>query len=312
MKIYTDTANIIKDSNTVVTIGTFDGVHLGHQKILAETAAKSAYYGGRNFLITFDPHPRSVVSEEYKMKLLTTTEEKLKLLERFGIENVYVINFTKEFAELSSEEFVKQIICEKIGAKHLVIGYDHKFGKDRKGNEQLLKELGESYGFDVSSVPPVEMDGEIISSTLIRRNLLAGKVQKANKMLGREYSLEGVVVKGSMRGRELGFPTANIQVDSEEKLIPSNGVYIVKVKVKEKIKFGLLNIGFRPTFGEGEELFVEVHIFDFQEDIYDSKIRVEFLDYLRPEIKFKNKFELIEQIEKDKEEAIDFVSNLVN
>ncbi len=312
MKIYTDNTQIVKDSNTVVTIGTFDGVHLGHRKILSETAKKAAEYGGRNFLITFHPHPRAVVSENYKMKLLTTTEEKVKLLERYGIENVYVINFTKEFAKLSSEDFVREIICNKIGAKHLVIGYDHKFGKDRKGDEHLLQELGEKFDFDVSAIPPVEMDGEIISSTLIRRNLLAGKVQKANKMLGREYSIEGKVVKGSMRGRTLGFPTANIEVDSEEKLIPSNGVYVVKVKVREEIKFGLLNIGFRPTFGNGEELFIEVHIFDFDEEIYNFKLRIEFLEYLRPEIKFKGKEELIRQINKDKEEAINFVSNLVN
>jgi riboflavin kinase/FMN adenylyltransferase len=312
MKIYTDNTQIVKDSNTVVTIGTFDGVHLGHQKILRETAKKATEYGGRNFLITFHPHPRTVVSKNYKMKLLTTTEEKVKLLERYGIQNVYVINFTKEFAALSSEDFVREIICGKIGAKHLVIGYDHKFGKDRKGNEQLLQELGEKFDFDVSSVPPVEMDGEIISSTLIRRNLLAGKVQKANRMLGREYSIEGKVVKGSMRGRTLGFPTANIEIDSAEKLIPSNGVYVVKLKIREEIKFGMLNIGFRPTFGDGEELFIEVHIFDFDEEIYNFKLRIEFLEYLRPEIKFGNKEELIRQINKDKEEAINFISNLVN
>ncbi len=312
MKLFTDNSQIIKDSNTVVTIGTFDGVHLGHQKILAETAAKAKEYGGRNFLITFDPHPRTVVSENYKMKLLTTTKEKIELLEKFGIQNTFVVKFTKEFAELSSEDFVREIICKKIGAKHLVIGYDHKFGKDRAGDFHTLSELGEKYDFDVSMVPPVELDGEIISSTLIRRNLLAGKIRKANKMLGREYSLVGKVVKGSMRGRTLGFPTANLEIEDEEKLIPSNGVYVAKVRFAGKIKFGLLNIGFRPTFEDDDQLFIEVHIFDFQEDIYNFELKIEFLEYLRPEIKFGSKEELIAQIEKDKEEAMEFVSNLVN
>ncbi len=312
MKIFNDKSNIVKDSNTVVTIGTFDGVHLGHRKILAETVSKSKEYNSRNFLITFDPHPRTVVSENYKMKLLTTKEEKIELLEKAGIENVYIVNFTKEFAQLSSEDFVKEILCDKIGARHLVIGYDHKFGKDRKGDEHLLLSLGKKYGFDVTTVGPVEMNGEIISSTLIRRYLLAGKVRKANDLLGREYSLTGKVVKGSMRGRELGFPTANIEVNSKNKLIPSNGVYIVKVKLEDRIKFGVLNIGFRPTFGDEEELFVEVHILDFREEIYNFEITVNFLEHLRPEIKFGSKEELIEQIKKDREEAINFVSNLVN
>jgi riboflavin kinase/FMN adenylyltransferase len=312
MRVYEENIKIEKDENTVVTIGTFDGVHLGHRKILEETTEKAREYGARNFLITFDPHPRRVVSKNFDMKLLTATDEKLRLIGKYGIQNVYVINFTPEFASLSSEEFVERIICERIGAKHLVIGYDHKFGKDRAGNEELLKNLAPKYGFDVTVVPPVKLGEEIISSTNIRRYLLAGKIKKANAMLGREYSIEGTVVKGSMRGRELGFPTANIEPDFAEKLIPINGVYLVRVKIDEQIKFGLLNIGFRPTFGSEEKLFIEVHIFDFDKEIYNFKIRIDFLEYLRPEIKFPNRSELIKQINLDKETALSLISNLVN
>ncbi len=299
MNIFDENSNIEKSKNTVVTIGTFDGIHRGHRKILDELLRISKEENSRNFVITFEPHPRTVVAQKFDIRLLTTLEEKKEIFENYGIENLMVINFTKEFSKLTSEEFIRKFICDKIGARHVVIGYDHKFGRNRDGNESTLRSLGEKFGFDVTQVPPIKENDVVISSTLIRNLLLKGKVEEANSYLGRNYSLSGKVVHGAGRGISLGFPTANLQPDSKRKLIPANGVYAVSVKLENKVYFGVMNIGFRPTFNQTPHAITEVHILDFNKDIYGENIKIEFVKRLRDEKKFVGKEELIKQIEDD-------------
>ncbi len=299
MNIFDENSNIEKSKNTVVTIGTFDGIHRGHRKILDELLRISKEENSRNFVITFEPHPRTVVAQKFDIRLLTTLEEKKEIFENYGIENLMVINFTKEFSKLTSEEFIRKFICDKIGARHVVIGYDHKFGRNRDGNESTLRSLGEKFGFDVTQVPPIKENDVVISSTLIRNLLLNGKVEEANSYLGRYYSLSGKVVHGAGRGISLGFPTANLQPNSKRKLIPANGVYAVSVKLENKVYFGVMNIGFRPTFNQTPHAITEVHVLDFNKDIYGENITIEFVKRLRDEKKFGGKEELIKQIKDD-------------
>ena len=312
MKVYTDTSEIVKIKNAVVTVGSFDGLHKGHIRIFEKVLELSNKDNGTSFVITFEPHPRSVISKDFDLKILTSLEEKKEVLKKIGIENLMVINFTKEFSQLTSEEFIKQFIIEKIGASDMVIGHDHKFGKDRLGDEKKLREVGKMYNLDVTAVPPEMLDGEIISSSKIRNALFAGDIEKAGLLLGRNYTLSGIIVKGMQRGRLLGFPTANIQPDDEKKAIPMNGVYIVKCLLEDETHFGIMNIGFRPTFENKHELIPEVHILNFDRDIYGKYFKVEFLKRLRNEKKFESKEDLIHQIEADKIEAQKFIEKLIN
>lgn len=309
MKVYTDSSEIVKIKSAVVTVGSFDGLHKGHIKIFEKVLELSNKNNRTSFVITFDPHPRSVISRDFDLKILTSLEEKKEVLEKIGIENLMVINFTKDFSQLTSEEFIKQFIIEKIGASQMVIGHDHKFGKDRIGDEKKLREVGKIYNLDVTAVPPEMLDGEIISSTKIRNALFAGDIEKAGLLLGRNYTLSGIVVQGMQRGRLLGFPTANIQPDDEKKALPMNGVYIVKCMVENETHFGIMNIGYRPTFENKHELVLEVHILNFDRDIYGQYFKVEFLRRLRNEKKFESKEDLIHQIEADKKETQEYLKN---
>jgi riboflavin kinase/FMN adenylyltransferase len=308
MNVYREDSEIINTKNAVVTVGSFDGLHIGHFKILNKVKEFSSQLGGSNFVITFEPHPRSVVSQNFDLKILTTLEEKIEILEKAGIENLVVINFTKEYSQLTSDEFIKQCIVAKIGASQMVIGHDHKFGKDRLGDVDRLKEIGKFYNFDVSDVSPMTVDGEIISSTAIRNALVEGNIEKANFFLGRKYSLNGKVVIGAQRGRLLGFPTANIQPDDSKKAIPVNGVYFVACEFENEKHFGVMNIGYRPTFEHKHELVLEVHILNFNRDIYGRQFKVSFLKRLREEKKFESKEALIHQMELDKIIATDAAS----
>jgi len=312
MNFYTDTENIKFDENTVVTIGTFDGVHKGHADILNAVINKANELNGRNFVVTFEPHPRTVVSADYKMQILTTIEEKKELFEKLNIENLLVVKFTKEFSQMKSEQFIKNYIVDKIGAKNLVIGYDHKFGKDRGGDENILRNLGTEYGFEVTTVQAVEEGEDPISSTKIRSALLEGDLGKANNYLGWNYSFEGKIIHGASRGRIIGFPTANVEISNPDKLIPAKGVYIVKCKIDDKYYFGLLNIGFRPTFETIPEIVVEVHLLDFNKNIYGKEMKIELLKRIRDEKKFESKENLVHQINIDKQYALEFITKLIN
>lgn len=312
MNIFTDISQIKREVNTVVTIGTFDGIHQGHLKILNTVRELAAENSGRNFVITFDPHPRKVVGNNSKIELLTTLDEKIKIFENAGIENLLIIKFTKDFSQTSYDDFIEEIICKQIGTNHIVIGYDHKFGKGRDGNEQKLNDLGESCGFKVSVVGPVSIGSEIISSTVIRKALLNGDLDKANTFLAANYSFSGKVVEGCKRGRTLGFPTANIDVFDKDKLIPANGVYLTKVYLEDAVKFGIMNIGVRPTFENELGIVLEVHLIDFSKFIYGENLKVEFLLRIRDEKKFESKEDLIYQINEDKNEALRLIDSLVN
>jgi len=303
MRVYNDRFLIEKNDDTIITIGTFDGVHLGHQEIFNVLINKSKNNGCRSFVITFEPHPRMVIQPNSDLKLLTTFEEKVEILEEMGIDNLLVIPFTKEFSQLTSEDFFRQYILDGIGIKKMVIGYDHHFGKGRDGDEQKIRELGALNNFEVQKTEAVTINETVVSSSKIRHALSEGEVKTAAQMLGRNYSFSGLVVVGDKRGRELGFPTANIKLENENKLIPKNGVYAVKVFLEERIFNGVMNIGLRPTFKDTKIVLSEVHIFNFNEDIYGKKIRVEFIERIRDEKKFSSKEELIKQIEIDKQKT---------
>lgn len=308
MKIFSSDSEITKVNKPVVTVGSFDGLHIGHFEILNKVKQCAAEINGSTFVVTFDPHPRSVISKNFDLKILTSLTEKKEILDANGIDNLAVINFTDEFSKLTSEEFIKKYVVEKFGAAKMVIGYDHKFGRDRLGDVNKLREIGKVYGFEVCDVPPVTVETEIVSSTAIRNALAEGNIDKANLFLGRNYSLSGLVVIGAQRGRLLGFPTANIQLDDPSKAVPMKGVYFVACKVENENHFGIMNIGYRPTFENKHEMVLEVHILNFSRDIYGKEFKVSFLRRLREEKKFESKEALVHQIETDKKIALDLIN----
>ncbi|MDR3609191.1 MAG: bifunctional riboflavin kinase/FAD synthetase [Ignavibacteriaceae bacterium] len=300
MRIFNDLSTLPKAENTILTLGIFDGVHLGHKKIIEKLKKKSAVLNCRNIVITFSPHPRNVISENGNIMLLTTIEEKIKLFEEIGIENLLIINFTKEFSQLSSEMFFKEYIIEKIGIKEIIVGYDHHFGKGRSGDVNTLRKMGVEFGFDVTTVEPFKINDEAVNSTKIRKALSEGNIKVANSFLGREFSFGGTVVEGDKRGRQLGFPTANIRIDNDEKLLPSLGIYAVEFLFDNEKYKGLLSIGIRPTFYNSGEIVPEVYLYDFNRDIYNKKITVKIIDWVRGEEKFPSAEALVEQMQKDK------------
>lgn len=300
MNVYYGIQEFKKLENAVVTSGTFDGVHLGHQKILNRLNQVADLTNGQSVVITFYPHPRSVISPDNQIvKLLSTLDEKIGLLENSGVNHLLIIPFTREFSELSSEEFIQKILIETIGTKTLVIGYDHRFGKNREGGFDFLKANKEKYGFDIEEISRQDIENVVVSSSKIRNALQEGDVPSADHFLGRNYSVSGLIVKGKQLGRTIGFPTANIQVREIAKLIPSDGVYAVKVYYKDDIFGGMLNIGNRPTV-DGTYQTIEVNIFDFDQEIYGENLKVEFLQKIRNEKKFNGLDELKAQIAKDK------------
>ena len=310
MNIFHDISEINKDENTFLTLGTFDGVHLGHRKIIDRLISKTRNADGRNFLITFDPHPRNVITKNADFKILSTPTEKAVVLEKLGIMNLLIINFTKEFSQQSAEEFFKNYIIDRIGIKEIVIGYDHHFGKGRGGDESTLRDLGRQYGFGVEAVDAFRYDGEIISSTKIRKAIAEGSIKTANAYLDRNYEFSGTVIEGDKRGRELGFPTANIKPDNEYKLLPALGIYLVEFFVGDKRFFGLLSIGKRPTFYNSGKIVPEVYVYDFDEEIYGENVRVAVLERLRGEEKFSSADELVTQMKIDKKNGIEIIRNL--
>jgi len=312
MQVFDSIKELTKNKNTILTLGTFDGIHPGHLKIIDKLVDFSKEKGCRNVVITFHPHPRTVLNSGNDVKMLTTQEERRTLLEKHGVENFLTINFTKEFASLTAEEFIYDYLVNGIGLSDIVLGHDHHFGKGRSGNVELLKKIGEKENFFVSTVDAFYINDEVVSSTKIRNALVDGDLKKASILLGRNYSFSGCVVSGDKRGRELGYPTANIKLSSQEKLLPAIGIYAVRVLLGNEKHFGLLSIGKRPTFYNAGELVTETYIYNFNREIYGEVVTIELVERLRGEEKFNSAEELINQMNKDKENGLKIFNELNN
>lgn len=298
---------------SVITVGTFDGVHLGHRQIFKTLNEIAISRNLRKVAVTFEPHPRIVLSgDKPEVKILTTSGEKLRYFEELGVDVVYIIEFTRKFAETSAVDFYKDYLLSKIGMLHLVIGYDHSFGKNREGTFDTIKYLSAEHNFGYTKVEQYSVGNEIVSSSLIRKYLNTGQIASAAKFLGYNYSIDGKVISGDKRGQKIGFPTANIKVENSHKLIPAVGVYAVKVIIDFASYYGMMNVGYRPTVKEKGNLLPEIHIFDFDEDIYDKEISVEFLSFIREEKKFNSIDDLKFQLQKDKENVQKNLSYFTN
>jgi riboflavin kinase/FMN adenylyltransferase len=288
--------------NSVVTIGTFDGAHKGHQKILSRLNDRAKETQGESILFTFYPHPRMIVfPENHNLKLLQTIDEKIESLASFGLDNLIIYPFTKEFSRLTAFEFVRDILVEKLKVKTLVIGYDHQFGRNREGDLEFLKETAKIFDFDVEEISAEEVQEVNVSSTKIRQSLNNGNIERANEFLGRPFLCTGRVVEGKRLGRELGFPTLNIEVNNEHKILPKDGVYAVNVQIKDEHFEGMMNIGQNPTVQKNteQEKKLEVHIFDFDKEVYGDEVKVFFQKFIRDEKTFSNLEELKSQLIQD-------------
>lgn len=296
----------------VVTIGTFDGVHMGHQQVIIRLQEIAKKHGGETIIFTFHKHPRLVISpDETNLRLLTTLAEKTDLFERYGIDHLVVYPFDKTFSDLSYSEFVEEILVKQMHTHCLVVGYDHKFGKNREGDFEYLQKCASKFNFEIEKLDALTIGEESISSTKIRQAIQKGEIEKANQYLGYEFTFHGTVVDGKQIGRKLGFPTANIQASDKHKIIPGYGVYAVKVLIEETEYYGMLNIGTRPTFNKNaDNRSIEVNIFDFDEDIYGKEVTLKFVGKIRDEQKFEGIERLIIQLHKDKESAIKMFSLL--
>lgn len=300
MKIYSTLQDFKPIKNAVVTIGTFDGVHCGHNVVIEQLKKAAKKINGETVVLTFFPHPRMVVfPDDNDLRLLNTITERTELLEKAGIDHLIIHRFTKEFSRISAVDFVRTILADGLNAKKVIIGYDHHFGRNREGNFEDLKMFGELYGFSVEEIPAQDIQQINISSTKIRSSLIEGEINAANQFLGHPYFLKGKVVEGEKIGRAMGFPTANIEVDAWYKLIPKNGVYAVKVEVRGSFYNGMLNIGNRPTVN-GKAQTIEVHIFNFNTEIYSETIVIHFIARIRNEITFDDLTQLKNQLTLDK------------
>jgi len=299
LQVIDDITAFSPPEHAIVTSGTFDGVHEGHKKILKSIINTAEKQNGQSIVVTFWPHPRFVLKQNNELKLITTFEEKAALLDHLGIDFLVKIPFTKEFSQLSSEEFIKRVLVAGLATKKLVIGYDHKFGKNREGSFEYLQENANSYGFEVQEIPRWDIETVGVSSSKIRHALSQGEIHIANGFLGRLYSISGFVKEGDRIGRSIGFPTANIEVPEHYKLIPTDGSYAVFIDWKGREFKGMLNIGQRPTVS-GQERRIEVNIFNFEQEIYHEKLTIRFVKRLRAEKKFENIQELSDQLKKDK------------
>lgn len=295
---------------TILTLGTFDGVHIGHRKILEKVTQNTAS-GGKyeSLVLTFFPHPRMVLQGQADVKLLNTISEKIELLEKIGIQNLVIHPFDESFSRLTAEEFVKNVLVDQFNIQKIIIGHDHRFGRNRTANIEDLIKFGKQYNFEVEQISVQEIKDVSISSTKIRTALTEGNMALANEYLGYDYFLTGTVLKGKQLGRTIGFPTANLKIEEDYKLVPRNGAYVVKSNINKKTVFGMMNIGFNPTLGEGN-LSIEIHYFDFEADLYDQKITVSLLQYLRPEQKFESVTLLKEQLKKDVDAAWNYLDTL--
>ncbi|HEX7366577.1 MAG TPA: bifunctional riboflavin kinase/FAD synthetase [Pelobium sp.] len=333
MQIYHHIQDFKRLKNAVVTIGTFDGVHLGHQQIIKELVKKSRQNGGESVILTFFPHPRMILNpENHSLKMINTMAEKASILHRLGIDHLIITPFTRDFSNLNPEAYIKQVLIEQIGMKEMVIGYDHRYGKDRSGGLAELKQFSEVYGYSLTEIAEADVRDIAVSSTRIRTALNLGDVDTANDLMGHPFTLSGKVIKGDQIGRTLGYPTANLFIEENYKLIPSDGIYAVRVEISEpknknqelynpyqptsstnlktesKIYRGMAYIGHRPTIN-GMSQNIEVNIFDFEGDIYHQNIKMDFLHFIRNDVKFEGLEKLIEQLGRDKLAALAYFSN---
>jgi riboflavin kinase/FMN adenylyltransferase len=311
LKIFHSINEFHSDKKTIVTIGTFDGVHLGHAAILKKLTQNTQNETFESTVLTFFPHPRMVLQGKSDLKLLNTINEKIELLEKIGIDNLIIHPFDEKFAELNAEAFVSTILVDHLRVQKIIIGYDHRFGKNRTANIDDLISFGAQYGFEVEQISAQEIDEISISSTKIRTALEEGDIQLANEYLGYSYFLSGTVVKGKQLGRTIGFPTANISLEEDYKLVPQNGVYVVQAEIDCKTIYGMMNIGFNPTV-QGKQKTIEVHLFDFDTDIYNRKIQVGILQRIRSEKKFESIELLTKQLDEDRSFSRNYLQNLEN
>ena len=303
----------LKDYNStkpsVITIGTFDGVHIGHKKIINQLTSISSKNNLISILLSFFPHPKMVLQNDNELKLINTIQEKDGLLNSLNLDYLIIKEFTKEFSRLSALEFVRDILVNKLNAKHIIIGYDHHFGRNRTANIEQLKEFGELYDFKVTEILAQDIDDIAISSTKIRKALINGEITLANKFLGYNFFFSGNVVHGNNIGKTISFPTANIKIDAPYKLVPKNGVYIVKTTIDNQITFGMMNIGYNPTFN-GKQKSIEIHFINFNKNIYDKTLTIEMILRIRNEIKFNTVDDLKKQLEQDKLSTLNYIKSL--
>lgn len=307
MKVFNSINNFASKTKTIITIGTFDGVHIGHQSILKKLIDQAEKLNLKSVVLTFFPHPRMVLQQDSEIKLLNTIDEKTSLLQDLGIDNLIIHPFDLDFSRLSAEEFVKDVLVDQLNIQKIIIGHDHRFGRNRTATITDLIAFGEEYNFEVEQISAQEIDEIAISSTKIRKALEEGNVVLANSYLGQEYFITGTVIEGKKIGRTINFPTANIQISENYKLIPEIGAYIVAAEIDSKIVYGMMNIGHNPTVSNGS-LSIEAHFFNFEGDIYSKSLKIKFLDRIRDEKKFNSIEELKIQLELDKEYSLNYLN----
>lgn len=310
LKIFHSINDFKSAKKTILTLGTFDGVHIGHRKILEKVTQNVENGKYESLVLTFFPHPRMVLREQSEVKLLNTISEKIDLLEKIGIENLVIHPFDENFSRLTAQEFVKTVLVDQFHIKKIIIGYDHRFGRNRTADINDLIAFGKQYDFEVEQISAQEINDVSVSSTKIRKALLEGNMALANEYLGYDYFLTGTVFNGKQLGRTIGFPTANLKIKENYKLIPKNGVYVVKSIINQKTIFGMMNIGYNPTVA-GENLSIEIHYFDFDADLYNQEISISIMQYLRPEQKFESVDLLKEQLKKDADAALAYINKLL-
>jgi riboflavin kinase/FMN adenylyltransferase len=309
MKIYHHIDEFKAVNNAVVTIGTFDGVHLGHRKIIARIKELADEIGGETVILTFFPHPRMILNpEDESIKLINTINEKAALLEQLGVDHLIITPFSRDFSNQTAEGYIRDVLVNKIGTKKIVIGYDHRFGKDRQGGLDDLLRLGPVYGFEVVEIPEQDINDVAVSSTRIRHALLEGKIELANTFLGYPFFITGKVVRGDQIGRQIGYPTANIVIEERYKLIPSDGIFSAKINIKGRFYKGMAYIGSRPTIN-GMSRNIEINIFDFNQEIYNEQVTLHFYNYVRGDVKFTGLDELKVQLAQDKVDVLALLEN---
>ena len=307
MRIFDNLKSYSSEKESILTIGTFDGVHIGHNKILKRLIQDSKKNNLSSLVMTFFPHPRMILNKSHEIKMIDTIDEKINLLEKTGLDNLIIHPFDNNFSKIRAKEFVEEILVKKLKIKEIIIGYDHKFGKDREASVEDLKKFGKDYMCTVKEIPAQEIDSIAISSTKIRNAILNGEIEKCNKFLGRNFILTGKVVYGDGLGKKIDFPTANIEIKETYKIIPKNGVYLVKTKINSNTYFGMMNIGIRPTVG-GTNKSLEIHFFNFKDNIYGKNVSIEIIKKIRDEEKFSSIDQLKIQLKKDEQ----FCLKLIN